>query len=163
MSKERRKGNHPTPNNLSLYTLRLPPSNHPPCSDVSSKYSTMILHTISTTLINTTTTHHPTSQHLRPLPYHNKLYSHLSATPSHYSRVSQCLHLSVTLIRPTSLILFLYTPQPVTCNPNCNSGNLSGYIYCLLSFVQMYIHSCTSYSSRSILWYVYMCPLVRLF
>ena len=117
-SNERRKENPPRPNNRSLYTLRQPPSNHPPCSNVSSEYSTMILDTISTTLIDSTTPHHPTSQHLRPLPYYNKFYYHLSATPSHNSCMSQCLRLSVTPIPPTSRILFLYTPQPVTRNPN---------------------------------------------
>ena len=44
-SKERRKGNPPTLSTLSLYTIHLPPSNHPSCSDVPSESHTMILHT----------------------------------------------------------------------------------------------------------------------
>jgi len=60
-SKERRKGNPPTPDTLSLYTFRLPPSNHSPCFDVPSDYPTLILYTTITTLITTTTPHHPTS------------------------------------------------------------------------------------------------------
>jgi len=82
MSNERKKGNPPTPNNLSLYTLRLPPSNHSSCSDVPSEYPTMILQTTNTTLINTIMPQHPTSQHLNPLPYHNKLHHHHLPAPS---------------------------------------------------------------------------------
>jgi hypothetical protein len=48
-SKERRKGNSPTPTTLSLYTVRLPPSNHFLSSDVPSESHPMILHTINTT------------------------------------------------------------------------------------------------------------------
>ena len=117
-SKERRKGNPPTPDNLSLYTLCLPPSNHSSCSDVPSEYPTLIVDTTNTTHIDTITPHPPTSQHLRPLPYHNKLYCHHPEAPSLRSRVSRHLCLSVTLIRSASPILFLYTPQPITPNPS---------------------------------------------
>jgi len=97
-SKDRRKGKPPTPNNLSLYTLHLLPSNHSSCSDVSSESPTTILHTTSTTVISTTMPHHPTSQHLRPLTYQNTLSHHIPPTPSCHSHVSQRLCLSVTLI-----------------------------------------------------------------
>ena len=120
-SKERRKGNPPTPNNLSLNTLHLPPSNHSSCSDVPSEYPTMILHTNNTTLNNTTTPHHPTSQHLKPLPYHNRLYHHLPPTPSRRSRVFQRLHFSVTLIPSAVLTLCLCTLQPISRNSNRDS------------------------------------------
>jgi len=76
MSKERRKGNPPTPNILSLCTICLPRSNHSSCSDVPSKSFPMILHTISATLFNTTTQHHPMLPHLQPLPYQKKLCHH---------------------------------------------------------------------------------------
>ena len=118
-SKERRKGNPPTPNYLSLNTLRLPPSNHSSCSDVASEYPTMILHTTTTTattLINTTTPHHLTSQHLKPLPYHNKLYRHPLTTSSCHSHVPQHLRLSLTLIPSIRPILFLTTLQFITRN-----------------------------------------------
>jgi len=49
MSKERRKGNLPTSNNLSWYILDLPPSNHSLCSDEPSECFLMILHTTNTT------------------------------------------------------------------------------------------------------------------
>jgi hypothetical protein len=91
MNKERRKGNPSTPTTLSLYTIPLPPSNHSPCSDVPSKSHPMILHTINTFLIITTTPHHPTSQHLRPLPYHTKLYRHHLAASSASPHVSAFL------------------------------------------------------------------------
>jgi len=105
-SKERRNGNPPTPNNLSLYTLRLPPSNHSPCSDVPSEYPTMIFHTTNTTLITTTTPHHPMSQHLKPLPYRNILYDHPHRIFLHHPRVYLCLRLSVSPIpsRPPGTI-----------------------------------------------------------
>jgi len=77
-------------------TIRLPPSNHFSCSDVPSEFFLMILHTTDKTLITTTTPHRPTSQHLRPLPYHNKLYRHPLIIFPHLLRVSQRLRLSVT-------------------------------------------------------------------
>ena len=125
-SKERWNKNPPTPNNLSLYTLHLPPSKHSPCSNVTFEYPTMILHTIITTLITTTMPHHPTSQHLKPLSNHNRFYGHPSAIPSRHSRVSWHLRLSVTLIPSASLILFLCTPQPITHNPIPDSILLLG-------------------------------------
>jgi len=68
-SKERRKGNPPTLSTLSLYTIRLPPSNHPSCSDVPSESHPMILHTTPLFLIVTTTPPLLTSQHLNSLLY----------------------------------------------------------------------------------------------
>ena len=68
-SKERRKGNPPTLSTLSLYTIRLPPSNHPSCSDVPSESHPMILHTTLLFLIVTTTPPLLTSQHLNLLLY----------------------------------------------------------------------------------------------
>ena len=115
-SKERRKGNPPSSNNLSVYTLHQSPSNHSSCSDISSEYPTMILHTTSTTINNTTTPKHLTSQCLKPLPYHNKLYRNYITIFSRYLRVYPCLHLSVTLIPSISLILFVSTLQSITHN-----------------------------------------------
>jgi len=115
-SKERRKGNPPTPSNLSLYTLRLPPSNHSSCSIVPSEYPTMVLHTTIATLISTSTPHHPTSQHLKPLPHHNILYRHqLTIFPCHL-RVYPHLLISVTLISSIRLISFLSILQLITRN-----------------------------------------------
>jgi len=68
-SKERRKGNPPTLSTLSLYTNRLPPSNHSSCSDVPSESYPMILHTTPLFLIVTTTPPLLTSQHLSSLLY----------------------------------------------------------------------------------------------
>jgi len=91
--KERRKGNPPTPTTLSLYTIRLPPSNHSPCSDVPSESYPMILHTTPSSLIVTTTPHRLTSQHLKLLLYLTKLSRHpLAAFP----RVFQRLRLPLT-------------------------------------------------------------------
>ena len=134
-SKERRKGTSPTPNNLSLYTLHLPPSNCSSCSDVPSKYPTMILHTTNTTLFNMTTPQHPILQHLRPLPYHNKLYRHhLNIFPSHH-RVYQHLRLSVTLIS-------LYPPSTsAKCNlvqkPYANLPDTPVALTCASKYFQM--------------------------
>jgi len=98
MSKEKREWNPPMPNNLSMYTMQLPPSNHSSCFDVPSESSSMILHITNTTLINTTTPHHLTSQLLRPLPCHNK-QSHHHFTPIVYHLcISHHLCHSVTLI-----------------------------------------------------------------
>jgi len=117
-SKERRKGNPPTPNNLSVYRLHQSPSNHSSCSDISSEYPTMILHTTSTTFNNSTTPKHPTSRRLKPLPYHNKFYRHYITIFSRHLRVYPCLRLSVTLITSISPILFLSTLQSITHNPS---------------------------------------------
>jgi len=87
-SKERRKGNPPTPSTLSLYTIRLPPSNHSSCSDVPSESYPMILHTTPSFLIITTTPPLLTSQHFRPLLYLTKLYRHHLAASSASSNVS---------------------------------------------------------------------------
>jgi len=106
-SKERRKGNPPTPNNLALYTLRQPPSNHSSCSDVPSKYPTLILHTTNTTLLSTITPHPPTSQLLRPLPYHKILYCHHLPTFQRHLGIHPCLRLSVTPVPSLYAILFL--------------------------------------------------------
>jgi len=87
-SKERRKGNPPTPSTLSLYTIRLPPSNHSSCSDVSSESYPMILHTTPLFLIVTTTPSLLTSQHLKPFSYLTKLYRHHLAASSASTNVS---------------------------------------------------------------------------
>jgi len=121
-SKEKRKGHPPTPNNLSLYTIHLPPSIHSSCSNVPSEYPTMILHTTTTTLMDTTTPYHRTSQHLKPLPYHNKLYCHPLTTSSCHSRVSHRLCLSITLIPSIRPIQFLCTLQSITHHP-CRDSN----------------------------------------
>jgi len=109
-SKERRKGNPPTPTTLSLYTIRLRPSNHSPCFDVSSESHPMILHTISTFPISTITPHSPTSQHLRPLPYHNTLSRHPLA--------ASCAPANVSALRNNSdhfliIIHYLATLSPL--------------------------------------------------
>ena len=105
-SKERREKKSSNHNNLSLYTLCLPPSNHSPYSNVLSEYPTMILHTTNTTLITTTMPHHPTSQHLRPLPYQYILYHDHLLTFLHHLRVYPRLRLPVTPIpfRPPGTI-----------------------------------------------------------
>jgi len=123
-SKERRKGNPPIANNLSLYTLHLPSSNHPSCSEVPSKYATMILHTTNTTLISTTIPHHPTSQHLNPRPDRNELYRHHLATSSRHSSIPQRLHHSIRLIPSIGPIRFLKILQSITRNPNRDTFNL---------------------------------------
>ena len=87
-SKERRKGNPPTPSTLSVYTIRLPPSNHSPCSDVPSESHLMILHTTPLFLIVATSPPRPTSQHLRSLLYLTKLNYHHLAASSASSNVS---------------------------------------------------------------------------
>ena len=120
-SKERTNGHPPTPNNLFLYTLCLPPANHSSCFDVPSEYPAMILPNTTTNLINTTTPHHPTSQHLKPLPYHHKLYRHPLTTSLRHTRSSQYLRLYWTLIPSIHPILFLSPLQSITRNLSCDS------------------------------------------
>jgi len=72
-------------------------------------------------LINTATPPHPTSQHLRPLPHHNKLYSHHLTTLPHHLRFYQHLDHAVTLIPSEYPILFLSTIQSITRNPSHDS------------------------------------------
>jgi len=121
---ERRNGNPPTPNNLSLSTLYVPPSNHSSCSDVPSEYPIIISHTIITTLINSTMPQHPTSQHLKPFHYHNNSYCHyLTIFPSHLP-VYPRLHLSISLIPSICPILFLCTRQSITGNSRHDSISL---------------------------------------
>jgi len=131
MSKERRKGNPPTPTNLAFYTLCRPPSNHSSCSDVPSEYPTLILPTTHTTPISTTMPHHPTSQHLRPLFCHNKLYHHHLTTFLHHLHFFPCLRLSVTLTPPISPIQFLSTFILITPNLSHDTWLYmhSGFIY----------------------------------
>ena len=118
MSKERWKGNPPTPYNLSVYRLRLAPSNHSSCSDIPPEYPTMILHTANRTLITSTMPQHLTSQHLSPLPYHNKLYRHHLLTFSSHFCIHQHLHLSVTTIPSAHPIRLISTLYPITRNPS---------------------------------------------
>jgi len=118
--KREEKGNPPTPTTLSLYTIRLPPSNHCSCSDVPSESHPMILHTTPSFLIITTTPHQPTSQHLRPLPYRTKLYHHHLAASSTSTSVSAFL--SHNSFRTTRNILLLFPsifvlPSAVTVSP----------------------------------------------
>jgi len=96
-SKERRKGNPPTPTTLSLYTVCLPPSNHSPCSDVPSEPHPMILHTIN--IISYQYNHATSSDVATPQLFldHSKLYHHHLAVFRH---VSQRLRLSVTYFHP---------------------------------------------------------------
>ena len=70
-------------------------------------------------LINNTTPPHPTSQHLRPLPYHIILHRH-------HVRIYQRLCLSITQIPSIHLIIFVGTTQPMTCNPSLDSIPLLG-------------------------------------
>jgi hypothetical protein len=77
-----------TPTTLSLCTIRLLPSNHSSWSDIPSESYPMMLHTTNRTSFLTTTPPHPASQHLRPLPYHNKLYRHQLAAASASCNVS---------------------------------------------------------------------------
>jgi len=121
MSKEKRKRNPLIPNNLSLYTLHLPPSNHSSYSDVPSEYPTMISHTTNTTLITTTMPQHPMSQHLSPLPYHNKLYRHHLLTSSCHLSIYHHFRFSITPIPSPHPIPFLSTLDHITRNPSPDS------------------------------------------
>ena len=125
-SKERRTGNPPTLNNLSLYTLHLPPSNHSLCLDIPSEYSTMILHTTNMSLINTTTPHLLTSQHLRPFPYHNILHCHHLTIFPHHLPIYSHLHLSETLSPSIHPMLFLNTFRYTTHSSSRDSIPLLG-------------------------------------
>jgi len=84
-SKERRKENHPTPYNLTLYTLCLPDWNHSTSSDVPSKYPLMLLHTTNTTPYQQ---HHTTSSDITT-PQTTSLSYHITPPP--------CPHLSTSL------------------------------------------------------------------
>ena len=120
-SEERSNGNPPAPINLSWYTLHPPPSNHSSCSDITSNYPTMNLDTTMTTLINATTPQHPRLQHLRPLPYLNKLYRHHLIIFTHHLHVYPHVCLSVTPIPSICPILFPSTLQSIAHNPSRDS------------------------------------------
>jgi len=92
-SKERKKDNPPTANNLSLYTVHLLPSNHSPCSDVPSKSFAMIFHTVNlipyqqnhatSTDVATPGTTIFSLQIIPPPPHHILLlFPHLSTSPA---------------------------------------------------------------------------------
>jgi len=87
-----------TPKSLSVYTVRIPPENHPSCSDVPSWSFPIFIHTNSATLINTTMPHHPMSQHLRRLPYCNKFYHRHLAAFSHPICIFDLLHDAVSTL-----------------------------------------------------------------
>jgi hypothetical protein len=127
-SKERRKGNPPTPTTLSLYTIRLPSSNQFLCSDVPSESHPMILHTIPSFLIVTTMPPLPTSQHLRPLLYLTKLRRHPLAASSASSNVSVFLeHNSFRYHQESpSIILSILVPICAVTHPTISLGVLIG-------------------------------------
>ena len=96
INKERRKGNPPMPNNLPVYTIHMPRLNHCPCSNILSESFPITLHTINTTLINTTTPHYLTLQHLRPFRYWNEFYRPAVTSFPHHLRHVLHLHIPVT-------------------------------------------------------------------
>jgi len=107
-SKVRRNRNPPIPNNLSSYTLCLPPSNLSSCSDVPSEYSLMIVHNINTTpyLHNHATSPNVAAPHttssfsqIRPPPSQNLLtpFPSLSTSPPFHNTKS--FHISDTIPR----------------------------------------------------------------
>lgn len=87
-SKERRNANPPMPNNFSLYSLRLTPSNHYSCSNVPSEPLSEILHTLCSFVIKITWPHHPTSQHFFLHPHLILNFPHYSYTITAYSHSS---------------------------------------------------------------------------
>jgi len=97
MSKERRKGNPPTPTTLSLYTICSPPPNHSSCSNIPSESHPMILHT-------TNKTSYQHNQAISPdvaTPQTTSLSWQIIPPPSHcFLRVFQRLHLSITQFLP---------------------------------------------------------------
>jgi hypothetical protein len=92
--------NPPALTTFSLYTISLPPSNHSLCSNVPSKFYLIILHTLNTTLINTSTPHCLTSEHLSPFPSRTNPFRHHLAT---FLRTFQSLRRSVTQFLPQNL------------------------------------------------------------
>jgi len=116
MSKVRRKGYHPMPNNLTLYTTCLPSANNISYSYIPSHYVLMLLYTIISTGMNTTMSHHPMSQLLTPFPYYNASYCHHLNTFLYLLPISQRLCLLVTpYFVPPSPKPFLCTSTIITC------------------------------------------------
>jgi len=107
-SKERRKGNLPMPTTRSVYTVRLPPSIHSPCSDVPSEPHPMIVHTINITPDQFN--HAISSDVATPqlFPYDNKLYRHHLAA---FLRITQRLRPSVTRFLPYPHEIPIPTPK----------------------------------------------------
>jgi len=100
------------PTTLSLYTIRLPPSNHSSCSDVPSKSHPIILHT---TKITPYQYNHATSSDVTTPQ--TTSWSHRIITPPscHILRISQHLRPPVTQLVPhhppnsTRIPKYLYT------------------------------------------------------
>jgi len=65
-------------------------------------------------LISTTTSHRLMPQHLRPLPYYNKLYCHHLTTSPHHSHIYQHLRFSITPIPSLYPIPFWSTLQSIS-------------------------------------------------
>jgi len=108
MTKERRERKSSNANTASLYRIHLPPPSDSSCPNIPSEYHTMIFYTTNPILINTTMPHHPTSQHLRFLPYPNKLYRHHLAAFIHHLHTFSSLRLSVKQFLPHPSIV----PKP---------------------------------------------------
>jgi hypothetical protein len=105
-SKERRKGNPATPTTLSLYTIRLPPSNYSSCSDVPSKSHSMFLNAIS----STSYPYNHTISSDFTTPQSTSLSEQIIPPPSPcFLRVSWGLRLSVThfLLHPLHIPPFI--------------------------------------------------------
>jgi len=108
ISKEKRKGNWPMPNNLSLYTVRLPTSNQSLRYNIPCKTSLIMSHSTNWMLSNTTTSHQPKSQHLRPLlNYAIYTHHHFRIFSCHFN-LSPCPSTLSTLPLPTSHSSFIF-------------------------------------------------------
>jgi len=92
-SKERTKGNPPTPNNLAVYTLCPPTSNHSSCFDVPLDYPPIILHIHDSTP-----------------------YQHIHTTSSNVT-TPQTTSLSYQIIPPPSFNISTLCPRQSTSPP----------------------------------------------
>ena len=104
-------------------------------------------------LITITTPHHPTSQYLTLLPYHNKLYCHhLTIFPRHL-RVYQHLGVSVTLIPSIHLIPFVSTFITRAVTPMILSGRFGASCQSVseVSFTSRFIES--SHTTVEMIWW----------
>jgi hypothetical protein len=123
MSKQRRKGNAPAPTTLSVYTVRLPPSNHCSRSDVPSESHPMILHTTSKTLYQY---NHTISSNVATPQSTSLLYLIIRPPSCRSLHVSQHLRLSVTQFLQHPHYTSTFYPKYLRIFLRCDSIPLSG-------------------------------------
>ena len=122
MSKERSKGNPPTPTTLSSYTICLPPSNHSSCSDITSESHPMISYTANTSPYRY---NHATLPDIATPQTTFLSYQTIPPPSCRILRVSQCLCLSVTQFLPHHPWIPIIIPKYLCLSFNCDTRHES--------------------------------------